>query len=559
MKTPLRFLAPLLAAALAVAPGAATAATIVIVNNDGLNEGFNDPSPRAPVGGNNGATLGQQRLNVFNHAAAIWGALLPSTVTIQVRAQFNPQTCDANGAVLGSAGAVTIHRDFAGADFPGTWYGQALANRLSGADLSLAQPDINATFNVSLDSGCFPGGVWYYGLDGNEGNDIELLPVVLHEVGHGLGFQTFVNLASGALNGGFPDIYSRFILDNTVGLHWDDMTNAQRQASAINTGNVVWDGPATTLAAPLILDKRAQLTVTSPPLGALAVGRASFGAALTAAGVSGQLILGQDGAAPVNDGCTALVNAVAGRVVLLDRGVCTFTLKAQAAQNAGAIALIIANNAAGPAPELGGSDPTITIPVIAVSQADGTTLKNQLLGGPVNVTVGTHATLLAGADNAGRVLLYAPNPVVGGSSISHFDVTLFPDALMEPFVNDGLSDDVDLTLYHFDDIGWLDAPITGVPPGPPSALQLRAAAPNPFSTRTTLRYDLPKAGMTELGVYDLRGSLVKRIHSGYRTAGTYTETWDGTDGRGHRMPSGVYLYRLKTAQGMAAKRMVLLP
>jgi hypothetical protein len=244
--------------------------------------------------------------------------------------------------------------------------------------------------------------------------------------------------------------------------------------------------------------------------------------------------------------------------VLLDRGVCTFTVKALAAQNAGAIALIIANNAAGPAPELGGTDPTVTIPVISVSQADGVTLKNQLLGGPVNVTVGTHATMLAGADNSGRVRLYAPNPVVGGSSISHFDVALSPDALMEPFVNDGLSDDVDLTLFVFDDIGWLDA-ITGVPPGTAPALQLRAAAPNPFSTRTTLRYDLPAAGMTELGVYDLRGSLVKRIHGGYRTAGPYTESWDGTDRQGHRMPAGVYLYRLKTAQGIASRRMVLLP
>ena len=62
-----------LAAALTV-----NAATITIVNQDGLNEGFNDPTPAAPVGGNNGATIGQQRLNVFQEAADIWGALLPS-------------------------------------------------------------------------------------------------------------------------------------------------------------------------------------------------------------------------------------------------------------------------------------------------------------------------------------------------------------------------------------------------------------------------------------------------------------------------------------------------
>ena len=548
-----------LAAALALVPVAAGAATITIVNNDGAGEGFNDPTPRAPVGGNPGITLGQQRLQVFQQAAAIWGGLLPSSVVIQVRAQFNPQTCSATSAVLGSAGPVTAHRDFAGAPFAGTWYHQALANRLFGADLSAPNPDINATFNSNIDAGCFgPGLVWYYGFDGNEGANIELLPVVLHEIGHGLGFSTLVDLTTGALNGGFPDAYSRFMFDNTVGLHWNQMTNAQRQASAVNTGNVVWDGPAVTIKAPQMLDKRARLTVTAPALGDFAAGRAAFGAALTQAGVSGQLVLGQDGTAPVNDGCEPLVNAVAGRVVLLDRGLCAFTAKALAAQTAGAIGLIIANNAAGTAPELGGSDPAVTIPVISVSQADGSTLKTALTGGPVTVNLGLHPTLLSGADNANHAMLYAPNPLQLGSSISHFDVTLFPNALMEPFINDDLSSDVDLTLFAFDDIGWLDA-ITHVPPGSTPALALRAAAPNPFTTTTTLRYDLAAAGVTELGVYDLRGALVKRIHSGYEMPGSKAGVWDGTDESGHRVAAGVYLYRLKTLQGTASKRMVLLP
>jgi len=548
-----------LAAALALAPAAASAATIVIQNNDGAGEGFNDPTARAPVGGNPGVTLGQQRLNVFQRAADIWGGLLPSAVTIVVRAQFNPQTCTATSAVLGSAGPVTAHRDFAGAEFPATWYHQALANRLAGVDLDPANPDINATFNLSLDAGCFTGGVWYYGFDGNEGNDIELLPVVLHEIGHGLGFSTLTSGTTGAQNGGFPDVYSRFMLDNTTGLHWHQMSNAQRQASAINTGNLVWDGPAVNAIAPSVLSKRARLTVSTPALGDFAAGFASFGAALTQAGVTAQLILGQDGTAPVNDGCGPLVNVVTGRVVLLDRGVCAFTLKAQAAQNAGAVALIIANNVAGPPNELGGSDPAITIPVISVSQATGTTLKNQLIGGPVTVNIGLHPTLLAGADAAGHVMLYAPNPLEGGSSLSHWDVSVTPNALMEPFINDDLNDDVDLTIYHFVDIGWLDAVTAVSGPGSPARIQLRAAAPNPFTTRTALRSDLEQAGMVELAVYDLRGSLVKRIHSGYRMPGSYTDTWDGTDSRGNRVASGVYLYRLKTPQGSATKRAVLLP
>ena len=79
------------------------ATVITILNNDGPGEGFNDPTPLAPVGGNPGTTLGQQRLFVFQKAADIWAGLLTSSVPIIVRAQFDPQTCTATSAVLGSA------------------------------------------------------------------------------------------------------------------------------------------------------------------------------------------------------------------------------------------------------------------------------------------------------------------------------------------------------------------------------------------------------------------------------------------------------------------------
>src|SRR5439155_156001 len=152
-----------------------------------------------------------------------------------LQAQFAAQTCTATSAVLGSAGTTTIHRDFAGAPFAGTWYNQALANKYFGSDLSVANPDINATFNLSIDAGCFgPGQVWYYGTDGNEGTNIELLPVVLHEIGHGLGFQTFTSGSTGNYNSGFPSIADRYLYDTVNALHWNQNTAAQRVASAIS-------------------------------------------------------------------------------------------------------------------------------------------------------------------------------------------------------------------------------------------------------------------------------------------------------------------------------------
>ena len=54
--------------------------TINIININAPGVGFNDPTPVAPVGGNTGTTLGQQRLIAFQHAAEIWGQTLDGPV-----------------------------------------------------------------------------------------------------------------------------------------------------------------------------------------------------------------------------------------------------------------------------------------------------------------------------------------------------------------------------------------------------------------------------------------------------------------------------------------------
>ena len=94
---------------------AMAAATIVIVNTNGPGEGFNDPTPAAPVGGNTGTTLGAQRLIAFQHAADLWAATLTSAVPVRVAASFEPLTCNASSAVLGAAGTTEIFAEFANA------------------------------------------------------------------------------------------------------------------------------------------------------------------------------------------------------------------------------------------------------------------------------------------------------------------------------------------------------------------------------------------------------------------------------------------------------------
>ena len=560
-----------LCALLAALAAPVHAATITIINGDGIDEGFNDTTPVAPVGGNPGTTLGAQRLNVFQRAAAIWGSILPGGIAIQVFARFDPivnPPCNATSGVLGSAGALALFRDFLNAPAPLTWYVVSEANQLRGIDLDTANPDIQATFNSDVDNAsCLGASNWYYGFDSNEGTNVELLPVVIHELGHGLGFTSQVNLSSGVFPGVPPEptAYARFLFDNTTAKHWDAMTDGERVASAINTGNVVWDGPAVTSMVPNFQARQPRLTVNAPAgiAGNYVGGYGTFGAPLSIPGVTAPVQLATDGVVggaggTVNDACEALTNAalMPGKIALVDRGLCTYTTKAAIVQAAGAVGMIVVNNAAGVPPSMGGTDPSITIPVISVSQSDGNLLKANLAG--LNCTITTHPTQLNGADAAGRLRVYTPNPLQLGSSVSHWDVVAFPNLLMEPALGTDLIGVVDITREQMRDIGWFSlTSITGVPQGPRVAVRLHSA-PNPFGNSTAVHFELAKAGPVELDVFSVDGRHLRRLVTDNLAAGPHSVTWNGLDEAGRRAPAGVYLFRLRTDDFTASGRTVRL-
>ena len=535
----------------------ASAATLTIVNIDGAGEGFNDPTPAAPVGGNPGTTVGAQRLYVFQTAANIWGTMLRSNVEIRVSAQFGPLTpCDASSGVLGSAGPTTVHRDFPGAIVAGAWYHQALANKLNGADLAV-QDDINANFNSSVGtSTCLTPG-WYYGVDGNEGTQIELLPVVLHEIGHGLGFSTTTNGQTGLYLNSFPHVWDFFLFNPATGLHWNQMTNAERAASATSCGNLVWDGAATTAGGARILGPKPNLHVNSPgaAVGDYEVGTASFGPPLSSTGVTGDVVLANDGVGVLTNACEPLVNVVAGKIVLLDRGGCTFAIKVKNAQNAGAIGVIVADSVAGcPPAGLGGSDPTITIPSVRISQSDGVLLKANLAG--MNATLIQDPTKKAGTHASGRLKMYAPLPYAGGSSVSHWDVSADPNLLMEPAINNSLSSDPDLTVQLFADIGWLGTSSVEVVESSGSQFQfsLGQNMPNPGADLTRVRFSVPSRGRVVMRLFDVSGRLVRTPVDETLGPGTYSA----------RIPTaglagGVYFYRLEAGGMSLSRRLAVLP
>src|ERR1043165_2823406 len=103
--------------------------------------------------------------------------------------------------------------------------------------------------------------------------------------------------------------------------------------------------------------------------------------------VTAQVVVGQDGqGSNVTDGCEPFTNNVDGKLVVVDRGNCTFKRKALNAQNADAVGVFIANNQASTTPPPLGDDSqlastTITIPAISITQAAGADLEADIAAG----------------------------------------------------------------------------------------------------------------------------------------------------------------------------------
>jgi hypothetical protein len=443
---------------------AAFAGDIKIVNLDvGTGQGLDDATPAVPVGGNPGVTRGQQALNVFLFAGDLWGAVLQSNVPVINTVTFAPLQCDSTSGVLGSSGTnyiFSFNDPAPEGALANTWYHSALTDALSGTDaatendLPADTPDIVSQFNGNLgNTGCLDGSGWYFGLDGKTpAGQINFLNVVVHEMAHGLGFSGFNNLATGAQNQDVPDIYSTFVKDNSTGKMWTAMTNAERKTAALNDGHVVFTGTNVKAEAPLALTPAINFNVTAPSsiAGGYNYSTAAFGPAATPANFAGSVAVPTD-----PEACGTVDSGVNGKVALIDRGTCDFVTKVKNAQNAGATAVVLADNVDETPISPIGEDATITIPTVAISLADGNTFKANLATLAVAFQADPQNSL-GGADADGNVQLYAPTTLAQGSSFSHYDTRLTPNAIMEYAVNDDLAGqvDLDLTPALLKDEGW---------------------------------------------------------------------------------------------------------
>jgi len=234
--------------------------------------------------------------------------------------------------------------------------------------------------------------------------------VVAHEWGHAYTEYThglIYQWQAGALNESYSDIWGE-----TIDLINGKLDDGEGDLTVKRTdGLCASAGPR---AVQVVLNSPANVAKVC------VAGSASWAAQPSTTGVTQDIVLGLDPAdtagPATNDGCSPLTNAAAvnGKIGMVQRGTCAFTVKAQNLKAAGAVGVILYNSGGGgPFAPGGGINPPLDIPVVGISQADGQRIVAGLTKSAVNGTIRLSGT--AQTDNSYRWLMGEKSTAFGGA------------------------------------------------------------------------------------------------------------------------------------------------
>lgn len=178
-------------------------------------------------------------LAVFNKATEIWSQFIVSGVPIVIDVSWS----NLGGNILGSAGPTYSYINFDVAPYTNTYFPISLMEKMRAMDANSDKADIVANFNSSFSH-------WYIGTEGLPSpNQIDLLSVVIHELGHGLGFSGYLeaNSSSQVAYINYPGIFDKFTQDG-AGISILNTTTYPNNSNAlyqlITGGNLYQSSPS---------------------------------------------------------------------------------------------------------------------------------------------------------------------------------------------------------------------------------------------------------------------------------------------------------------------------
>jgi hypothetical protein len=172
--------------------------------------------------------------------------------------------------------------------------------------------------------------------------------------------------------------------------------------------------------------------------------------------------------------------------------------------------------------------------------------------------------LLIVKNNAGQIIGYDFTDAQGGYQISGLengDFTVLATKISYISESQGIIFNTSAGNTVMADFE-LEATIVSIDPGAvqesvPSTLELAQNYPNPFNPVTTIRFALPETRKVRLVIYNILGQVARVIVDEALPAGYHQFTWDGTNARGDKMASGIYLYSLEAGKTQLIRKMLL--
>ena len=133
---------------------------------------------------------------------------------------------------------------------------------------------------------------------------------------------------------------------------------------------------------------------------------------------------------------------------------------------------------------------------------------------------------------------------------------------MEPAATASLHDGLDLTVDHFEAIGWFGTPgpcgvaaVEGVSGA--STAFLRPPYPNPTAAGAMVEFRISRPEYVRLSIVDVTGRAIRTLHEGMMPPGQHAMSWDGLTRAGVDANSGVYLVSLRTSEGVQTRRVAV--